>query len=158
VLAMPSDGVRLVNGVGSVGVAGLRRRLYENFKRAGFLFESVIHPAAVVADQDGLAEGVQVMAGAVIQPGSRIGGNAIINTHATIDHDCRVGSHVHVAPGAVLAGEVTIGDGSFVGAGAIIIQTRKVGTSALIGAGAVVIDDVRDNEIVAGVPARAIKK
>lgn len=51
-----------------------------------------------------------------------------------------------------------IGDGAIIGAGAVILKNVRVGSNSFIGANAVVTKNVPDNAIVAGVPARIIKK
>ena len=150
--------VRLVNGVGSVALPVRRREIYERFKSQGYVFQSVIHPSAVIARDVELGEGTQVMAGAVIQAGSRIGANAIINTRASVDHDCRIGAHVHVAPGVTLCGGVCIEEGAHLGSGSTVVQGVSIGSGCLVGAGSVVIRDVPSGAAVAGVPAREIKK
>ncbi|NQU31688.1 MAG: N-acetyltransferase [Bacteroidetes bacterium] len=45
-----------------------------------------------------------------------------------------------------------------IGSGAIILCGIKIGENAIVGAGAVVTKDVEDNTIVAGVPARLIRR
>ncbi|VBB05533.1 Hypothetical protein LUCI_0743 [Lucifera butyrica] len=149
--------VRLVNGLGSVGLPTLRRQIFTDFKRKGYSFLNVIHPSAVLAADIALEEGVQVMAGAVVQPGCRIGANTILNTGAIVDHDCRIGAHVHVAPGVTLSGGVRVGDAVHIGTGAIIIQGIDIGHNSLIAAGAVVVKNVSANVKVAGMPAREVQ-
>ena len=51
-----------------------------------------------------------------------------------------------------------IGDNVNVGANVVIIGDIKIGNNVVIGAGSVVINDVPDNCVVAGNPARIIKK
>ena len=75
------------------------------------------------------------MAGAVIQPGTVIGDNSIINTHASVDHDCKIDAHVHIAPGAILCGGVCIGERSHVGTGVVIVQNCQIGPGTLVRAG-----------------------
>lgn len=150
------DTVYLVNGLGTIGDTSNRRRLYESFKAKGYTFASVIHPSAIVASNVFLGEGVQVMAGAVIQPGCEIGDNVIINTRASVDHDCKIGDHTHVAPGVTLSGMITIGKGTHIGTGATVIQGVSIGVNAVIGAGAVVLHDVPDGAHVYGVPAKEV--
>jgi sugar O-acyltransferase (sialic acid O-acetyltransferase NeuD family) len=146
--------VRLVNGLGSVAVTTARQRIYEKYKGLGYSFETIIHPSAVVSKDVELSEGVQVMAGAIIQAGSRIGQNTIINTGATVDHDCEIGAHVHLAPGAILSGSVKVGSGTHIGTGAVVIQNILVGHNDIIGAGSVVVENIADCRKVIGVPAR----
>lgn len=146
--------IELVNGIGSVGVGTLRRTVYEKFKRHGYHFRQVIHPSAIVSDRVFLGEGVQVMAGAVINIGCRIEEDAIVNTRVSVDHDCYIGRHVHIAPGSVLSGEVTVGEESLVGVGSSVRQGLVIGRRVLIGAGSNVICNVPDDRVGFGNPLR----
>lgn len=140
--------------VGSIGDNSKRRLLYEKVKGMGFDIPSIIHPKAIVANGLKTSEGVQVMAGVIIQTHCLIGENSIINTGSIIEHDCHIGSHVHICPGSVISGGCVVSDGAFVGAGATVIHRIKIGRNAVIGAGAVVIGDVADGKTVVGVPAK----
>jgi sugar O-acyltransferase (sialic acid O-acetyltransferase NeuD family) len=150
------DSVLLVNGVGSVGIVAPRRQLFERCCRLGYTFESVIHPGAILAHDIRMGHGVQIMAGAVVQTGTVIDDNVIINTRASVDHDCRIGAHTHIAPGAILCGHVQIGHAVHIGAGAIIVQGIRIGSRSIVGAGAVVLQHVEEESRVVGVPARQL--
>ena len=52
---------------------------------------------------------------------------------------------------------VIIEDNVLVGASAVVIEGVHVGRNAVVAAGAVVIEDVPENAVVAGSPARVIK-
>jgi UDP-perosamine 4-acetyltransferase len=150
----PPSEVRLVNGLGSVGLPATRERLFEKFLIMGYNFATIAHPAAVVASDVELGEGTQVMAGVVIQSGSSIGRNVIINTHASVDHDCIISDHVHIAPSVTLSGGVSVGACSHIGTGATVIQGISISSGCLVAAGAVVTKDIIDGAKVRGVPAR----
>lgn len=139
------DIVRLAIGIGSVRPSPERMNLYEGFRSRGFRFATVIHPSAVVAENVELGEGAQIMAGVVVQPGSRIGEATIINTRASIDHDCRIGRFVHVAPGVTLSGGVTLGDGCHVGVGSVVVQQISIGANAYVTAAQCVAANVAAN-------------
>lgn len=53
---------------------------------------------------------------------------------------------------------VIIGDGSDIGTGAVILPGVRIGRYAQVGAGSVVTKDIADHDVVAGVPAKRIKK
>jgi UDP-perosamine 4-acetyltransferase len=146
----------LVNGIGSTGRPARRREIFERLKEQGFSFATVVDPSAIIGPEVELAEGAQVLAGAVIQPGAYIGRNSIVNSRASVDHDVTLGAHVHIAPGAVLSGNVIVGDEVHIGTGAAIKQGVRIGSGSVIGVGAAVIADVAMNSILAGVPARPL--
>lgn len=150
--------ILLANGLGSVRSTAGRRQLYECFANAGYQFVNLIHPSAVVASDVLLGEGVQIMAGTVIQPGTRIGNNVIVNTKASLDHDCSISDHVHVAPGVTISGGVCVGMNTHIGTSATIIQGISIGNNCLVSAGAVVISDVKDGMAAVGVPAREVPR
>jgi sugar O-acyltransferase (sialic acid O-acetyltransferase NeuD family) len=123
----------------------------------GYQLVSAVHPSAQLARGVSLGEGSVVMAGAVVNPDTKIGCNVIINTRASVDHDCTVEDGVHVAPGVTLCGTVCIGSLSFIGAGATVIPNLSVGSRVMVGAGATVVRDVPDRVTVVGSPARVMK-
>jgi len=142
---LEASDVLLVNGIGSVGSMAARDAIFRRVRERGFRFATVIHASAVVSPSVQLGEGVQLMAGAIIQCDAAIGANSIVNTGARIDHDCRIGESVHIAPGVTLSGSVTVGDRTHIGTAAAVIQGISIGCDCLVGAGAVVHRNLRDN-------------
>ena len=152
------ESVLLVNAIGSTQTMERRRAVYEMLKAKGYSFATVLHPTAVIGAGVELGEGVQVMAGGVVQAGTRIGANSIVNTGVSVDHDCVIGAHVHLAPGCVVSGGVTIGDRTHFGTAAVAIHGVTVGADCLVAAGAVVVNDVVGGMRVMGVPAKQVRQ
>jgi len=119
----PAD-VVLVNGIGMVDHNNVRREVTKKMQSYGYTFLTIVHPKAIVSDSVELGEGVQIMAGAVVQPGTKIGSDSIINTGALVDHDCVIG-----------AGSVNVGNEVMVGSGSTVLPGIKIGSHSVVGAG-----------------------
>ncbi|MFJ8064181.1 acetyltransferase [Psychrobacillus sp. NPDC096426] len=148
--------VELVLGLGTVRISNVRHNIFEEMKSQGYTFSTCIHPKSIISLTAILAEGTQIMAGAIIQPHAQIGENTIINTGVIIEHDCLIGAHVHIAPGTTLSGGVIIGSDSHVGTGSSIIQGIEIGKNTLIGAGSVVVSNIGTSKKAFGVPAKEV--
>ena len=125
-----------------------------------------IEPGAVIREQVDIGENAVIMMGAIINIGAVIGAGTMIDMGAVLGGRATVGRNCHIGAGAVLAGviepasatPVIIEDGVLVGANAVVIEGVHVGKNAVVAAGAVVIEDVPENAVVAGCPARVIKQ
>lgn len=80
-----------------------------------------------------------------------IGDNVIIGKNCTIMHRVTIAEGTKDKP-------TIIGDNVFIGVGAVIRSSKVIGNNAKIGANAVVTHDVKENEVVGGIPAAVLKK
>lgn len=140
-----------------IGDNRLRQAFYERLRTMGIPLINAIHPSAVIAQDVRLGSGLAVAANAVVNPGSQIGDNVILNTACSVDHDCLLEEHVHIAPGARLCGGVRVGRGTLVGVGACVIPYKTIGAEVTIGGGACVTTDLPDGVTAVGVPAKIIR-
>jgi len=92
----------------------------------------------------------QDQGGIIIGNGVLIGHNV---TLATLNHDERPEFRQNIYPKPI-----KIGNNVWIGSNATILQGITIGDGAIIGANAVVTKDVPENTIVAGVPAKIIRK
>jgi len=141
------DDIVLVNGIGVLPRNSQRWVVAKKMRKQGYMFSTLIHPSAVIASDVELSEGVQIMAGSVLQPGVRIGVDSIINTGVLIDHDCSIAENCHLAPGVVCSGSVDVGSGSHVGTGVSVIQSISIGKNSVVAAGSVVYKDIPSNVV-----------
>lgn len=139
-----------------IGDNFIRGRVFCLLLENGAKLGTVIHSNAGVSDWAKIGKGVFVANGAIINPMAKIGDGAIINTGAVVEHECIVEAMAHISPNATLAGNVIVGKSSFIGAGAVVKPGVKIGDNVVVGAGAVVLNNVPDNSIVVGNPARKI--
>jgi UDP-N-acetylbacillosamine N-acetyltransferase len=150
------EGVRhLILGFGKCRA---RLELSALVKSLGFNLAVAIHPRATVAQDARIGPGTVVVAEAVINPGSMIGENVIVNTLALVGHDCLVEDGAHISSGVRLAGGVKVGCAAWVGIGSTVIEGIRIGAGTRIGAGSVVVEDIPDQVLAYGVPARIIRK
>ena len=119
---------------------------------------NAIHPSTIISKYVEIGFGNLICANAVINVGTKMGAGNIINTSAIIEHDNIVGDYCQISPNATLAGYVKVNDFAFVASGATIIPKITINSHSFIAAGAVVIDDVEENVLVGGCPAKFIKK
>ncbi|MBI5863657.1 MAG: acetyltransferase [Planctomycetes bacterium] len=145
-----------------LGMAGyehmaMRRKLAARFGERTHKWWTAVHPTAAVSPAAALAEGVVVFSGAAISPLARIGRHAVINTNAVVEHHAIVEDFAVISPNATLCGCTHVGESTFIGAGATILTGVSIGSNTIVGAGAVVLDDVPDNSVVVGNPARLLK-
>ena len=125
-----------------------------------------IEPGAIIREQVEIGDRAVIMMGAIINIGAVVGEGSMIDMGAVLGGRAIVGKNCHIGAGAVLAGviepasaePVRIGDGTLVGANAVVIEGVQVGKNCVVAAGAVVIEDVPDNMVVAGCPAKVIKQ
>ena len=104
--------------------------------------------------------------GAIIRDQVEIGDNAVIMMGAIINIGAVIGEGSMIDMGAVLAGviepasatPVIVEDDVLIGANAVVIEGVRIGRGAVVAAGAVVISDVDPDTVVAGIPARVIKR
>lgn len=124
-----------------------------------------IEPGAIIRDHVTIEDHAVIMMGAIINIGAHIGAYSMIDMGAVIGGRAYVGKRCHIGAGAVLAGviepasakEVVIEDDVVIGANAVVLEGVRIGKGSVVAAGAVVIEDVQENRVVAGIPARLIK-
>ena len=125
-----------------------------------------IEPGAIIRDQVEIGDNAVIMMGAIINIGASVGAGTMIDMGAVLGGRATVGARCHIGAGAVLAGviepasatPVVVEDEVLIGANAVVIEGCRIGRGAVVAAGAVVISDVPPDTVVAGCPARIIKR
>lgn len=124
-----------------------------------------IEPGAIIRDMVEIKDRAVIMMGAIINIGAKIGEGTMIDMGAILGGRVEVGNNCHIGAGTVLAGvieppsatPVVIEDNVVIGANAVVLEGVRVKKGAVVAAGAVVTEDVPENVVVAGMPARIIK-
>ena len=147
---------QLCHAIVAIGDNAGRAAVAAHLDQHGWHFVSAIHPRASIGRGVKICPGSVVMAGCVVNADAYLGGQVIINTGATVDHDCRIEDAAHIAPGCHLCGGVRVGQGSLLGAGSTVTPGVRIGNRVIVGAGSTVIRDVADEARVSGSPARPL--
>jgi sugar O-acyltransferase (sialic acid O-acetyltransferase NeuD family) len=123
-------------------------------RRFDLPFHTLVHPTAYVSRLASLGAGSFVGARSIVASGAALDEHVFVNRGATIGHDTRIGAFSRIQPGSSVGGLSRLGRGVTVGIGATLVERLLVGDNAVIGAGSTVLDDVPENVVVVGTPAR----
>ncbi|WP_458719183.1 LpxD N-terminal domain-containing protein [Candidatus Nitrosocosmicus sp. R] len=119
--------------------------------------EKFPHYGKVVIEND-----VEVFANCSIARGSLsdtiIGQGTKIDALCHIAHNVNIGKNTELTAGTIVGGSTIIGNNCWLGLNSTIKNKIKIGEQVIVGSGSSVIYDIVDEDIVAGVPAKSIKK
>lgn len=138
------------------------------------LLASVIE-GAVVEDEVGMGPFCHLRKGAHLGRGVHMGNFGEVKDshlaagvkmgHFSYIGNAEIGENVNIGAGTITCNydgvhkhPTEIGADTFIGSDTMLVAPLKIGKGAKTGAGAVVTHDVADHEVVAGVPARPMKK
>jgi len=125
-----------------------------------------IEPGAIIRDMVEIGDHCVIMMGAVLNIGAEIGEKTMIDMNVVVGGRAIVGRNCHIGAGTVLAGvieppsaePVIIEDDVLIGANVVVLEGVKVGKGAVVAAGSIVVKNVEPYTVVAGVPAKLLKK
>lgn len=115
-----------------------RMYLIHMILKAGYKVPVIIHPKAWVSKYSDIGAGCVILAGSVINTGTKIGRGCIVNINSCIDHDCTVSDGVHVCSGAVVRSMCNIGSLSYIGAGSTVKSGSILQNKYVLGDGEVI--------------------
>jgi sugar O-acyltransferase (sialic acid O-acetyltransferase NeuD family) len=121
-------------------------------------FTTVIHPAASVSPRARIGLNVLIMAGVVITSNAVVGDHVCVLPNSVVHHDSTVGDWSLVGAGVTIAGNVSIGRNCYIGSGSTLMNGVSIGEGALVGLAGNVIRDVAPDSVVAGNPARELRR
>jgi serine O-acetyltransferase len=139
-------------GVDAMTLYRLARRLYQ---RGVPLVPAVLRKAiyflhsSYIPYEAEIGEGTQLGYGGI---------GVVIHKATKIGRHCVIAQQVTIGGRSGIEGAPVIGDYVRIGAGAKILGNIRIGDFAVIGANSVVLKDVAADTVVAGVPARVIRK
>jgi sugar O-acyltransferase (sialic acid O-acetyltransferase NeuD family) len=142
----------------AIGQPEIRKKVVSKLKRIDVKFYNAVHPSVIMSELVKLGEDVIISAGSILTVNIQVGDHVHIDTNCSIAHDVVIGSYCRLSPGVKINGCDRLGEGVFIGSGATLVQEISVGNWSTVGAGAVVTEDVSDNVIAVGIPARVVQR
>jgi sugar O-acyltransferase (sialic acid O-acetyltransferase NeuD family) len=147
-----------VNGIGSPTNFLRKQQIIRQTSLQIDRFETIIHPTASISRLSKIGRGVVVFQHVTITSNVQIGDHVIILPNTVISHDDIIGDYTCIAGGVCISGGVEIGMLCYIGTNASVIGNTKIGDRCLVGMGSVVLHDVSEHMIVAGNPARVLRR
>jgi UDP-perosamine 4-acetyltransferase len=135
-----------------------RTELFNHYLEAGYDMINLVHPDAIVSKSAKLGRGSIVCAGAIINPDAFIGEDAVISAGVIVEHDAQIMNHTLLSTGVYVGAGTVVEEGALLGLGAKAIPRVRIGKRTLVAAGAVVVNNIEDDAIVFGIPAKPKKQ
>ncbi|MCF6283857.1 MAG: acetyltransferase [Candidatus Hydrogenedentes bacterium] len=121
-------------------------------------FATLVHPAAHVGPRCTLGPNTLIHAGVALTASVHMEGDVVILPNSVLSHDVFIGRGTLVGSNVSIAGGVHVKSCAYVGSGARLLQDIIIGEQALIGLGSTVIHSVPPHTVVAGNPARLLRR
>ena len=148
---------RDVGCICAIGEPKTKKKVVEMLKKMDVKFYNAIHPSVIMSEFIEFGEGIIICAGTILTVNIKIGNHVIINLNCTIGHDAVIEDYCSLMPTVKINGNNHLYEGVYIGTGAAFIHQVSVGAWSTIGAGAVVINDIPENVVAVGTPAKVIK-
>lgn len=137
------------------------KQVYEKLERLNIpndRFATLIHPSAIIPKGFcSIGNGVLMSPLCQLSPDTTIEDNCILLPNSFVGHDSTLRRFAHIATNGVVGANVVVGKAVHIGSNATIREKITVGDFSLVGAGSVVLQDVPENSIVVGNPARLLR-
>lgn len=120
-------------------------------------FEPIIHPTASVSRTAEIGYGSIIFQNVTITSSVKIGNFVLVLPNTVVSHDDVIGDYTCVAGGVCISGNVEIGQSCYLGTNCSIKPNVRIGDYCLLGMGSVVLNNVDENHVVVGNPARFLR-
>jgi sugar O-acyltransferase (sialic acid O-acetyltransferase NeuD family) len=147
------------SGIITIGDNWSRKVVYKSISSLvpEFKFVNAIHPSVVVGMNVTMGVGVVIMAGCIINPNAIVGDFCFFGTGAQLEHDSEIGSFSSISAGSLTGGKVKIGHLTAITLGVTVMDRLRIGDNTVVGSGSLVTNDLPDNVLAYGNPAKIIR-
>lgn len=122
-------------------------------------YATLIHPTAIIPK--GFCDtgnGVLFAPLSQLSTDTTISDNCILLPNSFVGHNSFLDRFAHIATNSVVGANVHVGKAVHIGSNATIREKVNIGDYSLIGVGSVVLNDIPENSVVVGNPAKILKQ
>ena len=145
----------------TMGDISIREELTRKILERGGLLPNLISPLAKIARWSKIGDhGILIFNFSFVQTETEIKPNTVILAQSNVAHNCVIDEYCFLSTKVGIGAYTHLHKGVFVGQGALSISGKvsDIGENAYIGARALVTKNVPAGAVMAGIPAKEIKK
>lgn len=137
-------------GIGNPKIIRMIQKKYSDFN-----FPNIIDNSVIFDDVN-----IKMGVGNIITPGCilttciEIGNLNIFNLNTTVGHDTIIGDCNVFNPCVNISGNCKIGNNNLLGVCSVILERKTIGNNSILGANSTLIDNIGDNSVFVGSPAK----
>lgn len=141
-----------------IGNNKIRVDFLRKAKKLGYKTPNFIHNSVIISPNVSIGDGVYILPGSIIMPSTIIKDFCMISMGVKLAHHNILDEGVFLSTGCNFGASIHARSLAYCGIGSTIMTGISfIGHNCLIGAGAVVINNVPDNAVMAGVPAKILR-
>lgn len=156
-LARELDDCLFINGIGSPANFWRRDKIIGRLGIPLDRFATIVHPTASVSRLASVEKGSAILQNVTVSANVRIGAHVVVLPNTVVSHDCSIGDYTCITGGVCISGNVEVESFCYLGSNCTIIGGHRIHARSLVGMGAVVLEDVAENSVVVGNPARFLR-
>jgi sugar O-acyltransferase (sialic acid O-acetyltransferase NeuD family) len=145
--------IKNVNVCIGIGNPKLIKKVY--YKYSNYNFPNIIHDSVIMDFENcKIGKGNIFTAGCILTTHINIGDFNIFNLKNTIGHDVSIESFNVFNPSVNISGNCKIGSCNLFGVGSVVLEKLIIGNNSILGANSTLIQNMEDNSIYVGSPAK----
>ena len=151
------QGFFFINTIYRIDGQDLRIALFEKLGIPDERLATFVHPMAYMAGNTVLGPGTVIMPHTSISSGTTFGRCCLVFANAVIGHNDAIGDHCHFAAQSCTGSYLKVGRGVHIGLNASVRENLTLGECSSLAMGGVLVNDMKEYEIWAGVPAKLLR-
>jgi len=135
-----------------------RREIINGCELDDSRFCTVSHSSVIAARDAKIGYNTLLMPNVVIGCGVTVGNHCVVLPNTVIAHDSVIEDYCCIGANVTISGNNVIGEGCYIGSGSCVRDNILIGKMSLVGLGSNVVSNIEKGIVVAGNPAREIRK